>query len=799
MKNISFFTAVFLFTGYIISAQRFDVALDSFNSRNSAEKIYIHCDKDYYVAGETIWFKAYLYANGKPGGGSTNLFLQLTDVTGRHVADMMLPVMGAVAKGHIDLPDSLPQGSYFLRALTPAMLNRDESFIYKKQLIVLRPGSQAASPVSPNVAVQFFPESGHLIDGILTVVAFKAVDQWGTPADVNGTIKTEDGTVIASFKTYHDGIGKVQFKPQAGKKYLAEVITAAGPKTISLPEVSKSGINLKVQDEKGGKKFQLSRAIGDKSMTDKITLVAQINNMLVYENEIVFENYPSVIGHIITDSLPSGILHFTVFNSEGVPVAERLSFVDNGEYRSSAEINFTKTVFGKKEENQFELNFPAAVQRSLSVSVTDFSGTIGDKENIWSRYLLTSDLKGPIYNPAWYFETGNDSSKQGMDNLMLTHGWTKFSWTKILKGELPEKADAGQDFISVAGTVVDPKTKAALTGGRLNVLIEAGDSTTQQYEIPVDISGHFNLDSMFFNGKSKLFYAYINAKEKPQPALVIPKDDVLAKKSMYIPAEAIWRDGLNSAAWQSRKEVDERFRYVQSQLEEIKELQKVTVKARKKSSLEEVNEKYTSGVFRTDGKETIDNINNPVTDKTLNAVDYIRNRVQQLEIQGGIFVNRKNMSLMTGQKWAVGIFLNELPTNIGFLRTIMAKDIALVKFWEAGFVGVGSSFPGGAVAVYTKERFKEDVQPDKLEYFERNGYAVTKEFYSPDYNTTDAKKTSADNRTTLYWNPDVSTNASSGSVQLKFFNNDFSKKFKIVVEGFDADGKLIYTEKIIGD
>lgn len=93
------------------------------------------------------------------------------------------PVMGAVAKGSIDIPDSLPQGNYYLRAITPAMLDYDEAFIYKKNIFVFKPAATISSEktAAQNVSVQFFPESGDLVDGILTVVGFKAVDQWGTP------------------------------------------------------------------------------------------------------------------------------------------------------------------------------------------------------------------------------------------------------------------------------------------------------------------------------------------------------------------------------------------------------------------------------------------------------------------------------------------------------------------------------------------------------------------------------------------------------------------------------------------
>jgi hypothetical protein len=112
---------------------------------------------------------------------------------------------------------------------------------------------------------------------------------------------------------------------------------------------------------------------------------------------------------------------------------------------------------------------------------------------------------------------------------------------------------------------------------------------------------------------------------------------------------------------------------------------------------------------------------------------------------------------------------------------------------------VGSGAPGGAIAVYTKETSNDDMKIDKLDYVVYNGYSITKEFYSPDYKITAVKHSFPDNRTTLYWNPDVYTNTETKSFRLNFFNNDFSKNLRIVVEGFDALGKLIHLEKIVGN
>lgn len=213
------------------------------------------------------------------------------------------------------------------------------------------------------------------------------------------------------------------------------------------------------------------------------------------------------------------------------------------------------------------------------------------------------------------------------------------------------------------------------------------------------------MDSLLFFGKAKLYYAYTDSKEKPKSALVILTDNTLAKLITVLPGtmlnNVMVRD-INTT--RSKEEINTRYGYVKSRLDEVKELEQVTVHAvSNKKPIDIVNEKYTTGVFRSPGKVNLDNINQPANDKSLNAVDYIKNRIQQIEIQGGNIVNRKNMSLISGQKWAVGVFIDEAPATVLELRLLRADELALVKFYEAGFVGVGSNFPGGALVQFTQK------------------------------------------------------------------------------------------------
>lgn len=804
-KGIRRASLVIIFFSLLIfkaTAQKIDSALNALLAEHPVEKIYLQYDKEYYVAGETIWFKAYLQSDGKPSNLSNNFYLQFADSKGQVVSTHKFPVMGAVVKGNIDIPDSLPQGNYYIRALTPHMFNYDDAFIYTKNIFVFRPETAAVTTTIPqNVSLQFFPESGHLIDGILSVVAFKATDQWGTPVEVEGIIKSDDGTTIASFKSFHDGIGKVQFKPKEGKTYTAEVETAAGKRTYPLPVVQASGINLGIQDEKGGKKFQLSRGVKNKEQYDLLFVVAQINNHVVYEMEIAFEDYPSIIGHLVTDSLPSGILHFTVFNKDRMPLAERLSFIDNGEYKGAANIEARQINVEKKAANAVELVFPELIQRSCAVSIIDWSGKAdSDQENIFSRFLLTGDLKGYVYNPAWYFEQHTDTVRQSLDNLMLTHGWSRFDWTKVLAKQMPEKKYQDRGLFSISGRVVDPSNKQPLAWGKIGFLVEAEDSSTQTLEGMVDAAGRFTLDSVAFFGNAQLFYGYSDKNEKQKPALVMLDENTLDNAIRIVPADIMKAGTKAGTQLQDKEEIARRYQQGKDKPGEIKELENVNVNASSsKKPIDVVNEKYTTGVFRGTAKESIDNINEPVNDKSINAIDYIKNRIQQVTFTGANFVNRKNFSLSSGQRWIVGTFLNEQPVDIFMLRTLRAVDLALIKFFDAGFVGAGSTYPGGLIAVYTRDRFTEQPKADKLEFVEYNGYSIQKQFYSPDYGAAGAKTQLRDNRTTLYWNPDVFTDTETKSVNLNFYNNDFSKKYKVIVEGFDAAGKLIHAEKVIGN
>lgn len=810
MKKTFFLSAVgciFFFTG---RGQRFTAALNNFFSLVPSEKMYIHYDKDYYFIGETIWFKVYLTENNLPGSQSKNFFIQLCDKNDSTINSKNYFIKTTVVSGDIDIPVSLATGEYHIKAYTPSMIGADTTLMYSKKILIYGwapekdANSRAASlPEFPG-SIHFFAEGGSFISGINTILGFEALNGWGYPADVSGHIETSDGVHIASFSSYHDGIGRVEIIPEAGKKYFA--VATINNKTVrtALPEVQQAGFALSVQDEENGKSFVVSRSREEEGSTDIFKIVARLNNTVVYENVFSFGNNFEAGQTFLTDSLPSGIMQITVFDKNDMPLLERLTFINNREYESGAAVSIVKQGTGPREENKLLFSFPDTALRSCSVSITDYqSESVNGRDNIISSTLLTSDLKGEIFNPAYYFNTNGDSARIAMDNLMLTHGWRRFVLKKILNNEYSYQKKYDDFPKAITGTVKFENSNATVKGGTIRLFVHSKDSVLREYNYPVSNKGSVVLDSILIRGRAKIFYSYTNASGNEKAVDLFP--DV--KKNIVFPSvigennaeeinflPGLFNEPLNMAG----------LKKIQAsglKQDTATTLEGVTVVASQKRAIDLLNEKYATGLFKTGSRYIIDNINVPVRKiggGPGRVVSYILYNLPRVGFIGNDFINLNHAISELSSIWKVGVFIDEFPANVDELDYLRVEQIVMVKFFDAGFIGVGQDYGGGAIAIYTN---RSDTGNNKIsgeKFFWHDGYAAEREFYSPDYSRTPEYKTGKDTRATLFWKSSIGTGGKEMTIPVTFFNNDISKKFRVVMEGFDNRGRLIHLEKIIG-
>jgi hypothetical protein len=183
-----------------------------------------------------------------------------------------------------------------------------------------------------------------------------------------------------------------------------------------------------------------------------------------------------------------------------------------------------------------------------------------------------------------------------------------------------------------------------------------------------------------------------------------------------------------------------------------------------------------------------------------NIFDYLQSRVPGIWIENeGLdyrIYYRQSSSLSSMGNMQMTLYLDEMEADASIISTVPADQVAMVKIFNS-FVGSAGNGPGGVLAVYTKKGgdYTNSISTS-ADLFLYKGYSLNKEFYSPDYKT-DPGRLQPDNRITLEWIPDLFLNSVNPRIPVKFYNNDRSKSFKVVVEGITWDGRMVFLEKII--
>ena len=792
MKNIFFTVAVFF--SQILFAQTPESLLQEVQQKYTAEKIYIHYDKANYTAGETIWFKAYLMEGILPSTKSTVLCVELINDSGRTEQKKIIPINGSVGAGEFELSKTMRQGSYTVKAFTRTLMNFGSQRFYYKAIQIYNPTYNTVIEGEQNSSsIYFLPESGNLITDLNNKIAFKCTDRNGYPLPVEGNIVNGAGKFQANFKSSFDGMGTFELTPKLGEQYFAEcIINKTEKRNVPLPASIQQGVALKIFNSEGKTFFNVDAS----KVVDEILRPDYI--LGVQENFVVFKtslnNGKKIInGEIPLEQLPTGILQLTVFNKENKPLAERLSFVNSGDYIPKGNFTTGRKNLQTREKNSFSYNLEDTTAGSFSVSVIEFDSDSNNVDNIVSRFLLTNDLKGTINNPAYYFENNDLEHKQNLDLVMLTNGWRKYSWNEILLNKFPSMSFKDPDYISTTGKVFDPITGKPLANAAITVGVKTKDNLTDFLFTETDNEGNIFLQSMNFEDTAS--FTFQSKATKRQNVNVILNTPSISS-TFYTVKTAIPKSYFELPKEYMKLKIMNEYNFNKITKNSGILLDEVRVASILKSEKEKFEKKYVSGRLGSMAIKEINFLEEPTT-STTNVFDYIRSRINGVTVSGGplnYFINFRNTRSLQGGPIPMNIFLDEFQVEPSQIATLRIQEVALIKVFGGGGLSGGV---GGSLAIYTKKG--EGAVSNNVERKSQliEGFAPVKSFFSPDYEKDYQNDIKSDERTTLYWNPYLITSAQNKSINFSFFNSDKAKKIKIVIEGFLEDGKLLHVEKII--
>jgi hypothetical protein len=794
MKQLFFFVCTLFFLN--ARSQTPEILLENIKQNYAAEKIYLHYDKSNYVAGETIWFKAYIMDGLLPSAKSTVLTVELIDDTGFILQKKMLAVTGSVAIGEFELPKNIKQASYTVKAFTRTLMNFGFQNFYYHTLQIYNPTSILDNVKENNaITIDFLPEGGNFISSIKNTVAFKCTDMRGFPIAAEGNIVDISGKVLQKFKSTFNGMGKFDFVPKQGEQYFADcILNNLEKKKVPLPKVMNEGIGLNITRTSEKAMFNIdANSVINESLLPAYLLGVQ-ENVVVFKAPLQQSANKIMAGEIPVSDLATGILQLTVFNSENKPLAERLLFVNSGDYIPNGKFNSAIVGLSPRAKNEYSFNLDDTIAGSFSVAVTEYDNENKKEDNIVSHFLLTDDIKGYVHEPAYFFESNDLEHIQNLDFVMLTNGWRKYSWNEILSNRFPSMAYKDPSYITLQGKAFDPSTGKPLANTELSIFVKTKDKKNDFLILETNNEGEILMSGMNFEDTAT-FTFQSNATNQRKVNTVFTTANL---GSIFYSVKSITPKSYFELPSQSLKtKIINGYNFNKLNKSNGILLDEVIVRNKIKTEKEKYEKKNITGRMGGMAAKEIDFLTEPTT-SAANIFDYLRSRLNGVNISGGPLnysIIYRNARSLFGGPIQMNVFLDEMQIEPSQIATLRVQDVAIVRVFSAGGLSGGA---GGSLAIYTKKgdggSSSASVQ-HKNNYIE--GFTPTKEFFSPNYSQNIESEIKTDERTTLYWNPFIITTPQNKLINFSFYNSDKAKKIKVVIEGFLEDGRLLRVEKII--
>ena len=767
--------------------------LQQFEEYFPTEKIYIHQDRTRFVAGETVWFKAYRDYGGDYENGSSMLYVDLIDNKNQTVVSGQWRIESDMVFGNIELPDTLPSGNYQLTAYTRWMLNPGMENYFTREIQVFSPQpptttAENQSVLSPSIELHFFPEGGQLVEGLPSLVAFKVTDQFGKGSDATGMLTDLEGNEVQRFQTQHNGMGVFMFEPAPGKQYIARLDNHAAE--ITLPVALERGITIEMKHENDWLHLTLRHTLNIALNPSAFYLTIHQRGEDYYTTQLDMTKPESIL-HIPVSYVPEGIFTMTVYDENLKAYCERLAFVN---YPDPLQLDITtdRETYGRRNKVTVQIkvsdrySFPKTGNFSMAVIGSGLDET-ENRNNFYSDYFLQSEIRGMIENPASYFDQKDSESLEKLDLLLLTHGWRKYTWDDMMSMQKPEIVYPVEKGFSLTGKVEMGKLREEQVN--VTALLRMDDGS-EVISVHPEANGKFAFTGFEFYDMVEVLLSATDNKQKilnmtvDKPVLPAPANYFPLTETVY------YQDSLIVQVFGTMPVISGDMENT------IYELPEVQVTARR---IRGNRNQLHDSEFNVTVHELVDDFSYfaPGVSGAMAILEYIP-QMRKLQRGGRTFYQvitsdaAGNMESTTARGANVEPYyiLDGVRVDRKMIESTPASNIARVELvYGPSAMVYGSGAFAGAVIFHSKDWSEINrKRPVKSMMVQLAGYRQEKEFYSPDYSIPQ-NSYRPDYRKTLYWQPDVVLDE-YGEAEFSFFTSDDRGEYIIQCEGKSDDGMI---------
>lgn len=603
--------------------------------------------------------------------------------------------------------------------------------------------SRSIPIVLNNISLNFYPEGGDMVNNLNTNIAFRALDEFGKPADIEGIIIDNSGRQITDFKSFHDGMGGFNFTPENGKKYHAKITKPTGiEEKYNLPKMQKTGFVMNI-DNSENRKLNLKI---NSTIDDEISIVAQVRGEIYHSESFEAKKGENTIS-ISTKNFPIGVSQVTLFDSKGVPRAERLVFV-NKDKELNIKIETNKEKYQPREKVKMTISIEdengKPVAGNLSVAVVDdqLLSFADDKSgNILSKLLLETDVDLEVDEPTFYFDKEEEDADQALDYLLMTAGWRRYTWEEVLKNKKPQITYQPEQTVIVAGTVIDASTLQNIA----NAKIQVGETEQVYYS---DKNGKFEIRviNLYFN------LLKISAKDYNSADYKIYNNKNL---TIYL------CDNNNNEIMVTGTVVDENGESIPS----------VTITK---------NNGNTGTISDFDGNYRIKvNSCDTLTFSAMGLKEY-RTAVNSAKIDVTLELDDQEIQVVV----VTGLGIKRDKKELGYSVTTVDNGNKKKRNDRSALNSLQGKVAGVSIKNSNKQKNnKKNTNPK-----------ITKEYANISDNEEEIQ-VRTDFRSTIYWNGNVEFDK-KGTATLEFYNSDAISSFRITTEGISNSGTIGRAEQV---
>jgi hypothetical protein len=860
----------------------------------AVENVFIETDRTDYLAGDTIWFSAFILGNLHMDSTSLSRILYVDLINSENITEKHLKLIIRNGRTHGDFPINRAAKNciYHLRAYTQYMRNFQGEYLFEKdipvhqadftKMILVNPfirrsvigdsvelhfkaiipdeyqaqdkklevlamlndtltvrrkfkidklldesmgffipsslscpfvdirlilsGQTVISeqrlsiPLKPGINLQFFPESGKMIDGIETVIAYKATDNKGNPTEFNADIINELNNIVKHISGDSTGVGKLILTPEYKHKYSAVVNIRGNRYSFSLPGVEPVGYIMNFDSDSGD--IIIKNNLNFNKMRHYLLL--SVRGVAYASINASLDNRPLKI-HIPLIMYPKGIVQVTLYDSLFRPLAERLIFNNRRDEKIIVNVETDKKIYGLREKIDLTIKTTDAdmnpVRSTLSLAVTDGSKTDSTVSNpdIESYLFIKSELNGIIDYKLLNLPDTTSQGNSKRDLVMMTQGWRNYLWNSIRYKNSYKILYPIEKGFNISGYVNNFNSQKPLGGYKINYLDFNtgfnGIADLDEYNrFKIDIPFHYNTHDFFIQSRSKkgrVENLCFVIDTFPIPPIPLRNNDLsfVSYKTGYIKTlnnKFSETDSTNSLAIKYRK------------------LPEVTVTAKSDRS----------GYSAPDKTIDLDK-NDPTGKKYLSLFQMIYAELGEKAFKATGFATK-------GKTFSPILVVNGAPLTTDlcppchdfaaydWAMSIPSTEISEIKFYQAESKYSKWLTPPPPMPAMVKGLYMAPVDPKiYLPVVSIKTYSNTyrgnprgammlayqgiyhaREFYMPDH----AKKNidSPDNRTTIYWNPEIETD-STGTASVSFYNSDLNGKGLIKISGISFSLKNAFS------